>query len=76
MSDPRGKQWTLTLFDGRKVTIGAGVDEDPGVWILNPEAQLLRWLTAEDAKAIAATLREAAGWLELNPPRRRKAGRR
>jgi hypothetical protein len=60
----RSKHWTLTLSDGRTVTIGASIDE--GVWLLHSDP-LLRWLTAEDAKAIARQLREAAGWLELNP---------
>jgi hypothetical protein len=74
VSDPRGQQWTLTLSDGRTVTIGVSIDEDRGVWRLHSDP-LIRWLTAEDAKTIAATLREAAGWLELNPPQRRRPRR-
>lgn len=68
------KAWTVTLADGRTVTVGSGIDEDRGVWILHP-APLLRWLTSEDAGKIADALRAAGEYLAAHPikPRKRTA---
>jgi hypothetical protein len=76
MSDPRGKAWLLTLSQGRQVTIGAGVDEDPGGWVLFPsQTGLLRWLTVEDIDKIIDKLHLAREHLAAHPPGP-KGGRR
>ncbi len=76
MSDPRGRTWIVKLDDGRVVTVGAGVDEDRGVWLLS-SSNLLRWLTPDDADRIAAALVDAGKHLDANQavakkPRRRR----
>lgn len=61
------KQWAVTLADGRRVIVGAGV-EPRGVWMLNPSSPLLQRLTTTDVEAITAALRAASEHLEANPP--------
>lgn len=69
------KTWKVALADGREVTVGAGVDEDRGVWLLS-SAPLLRWLTADDTRRIAAALQQAAAHLEAHPVRPARTRRR
>jgi hypothetical protein len=50
----------LKLADGRAVTIGTGSDHNfGGVWLLS-DAGLLRRLTPDDARRLAAALTRAA----------------
>lgn len=57
------RTWIVTLNDGRQVTIGSDINEDPGVWMLS-SAPLLRWMTPADAAKIIGALALAAKHFE------------
>lgn len=64
----------LTLSDGRKVTVGASLNQDTGVWLLH-DAPLLRWLTPGDARQIGLHLAEFADYLEYTKKERTRGQR-
>lgn len=69
--------WTISLSDGRVVTVGASTAPGPCVW-LHSDSGLLSSSTPADARAIAQALEDAACYVAvrmpgaLQSPRKRK----
>jgi len=64
--DKRERRTNIVLTDGRQITVGAAIDIDRGIWCLTPTG-LLRWMTADDARKIAAEYLACAEHLDANP---------